>query len=64
MHTVCCAGIGLTLGVAEIDSIIVLDTQKAVDAFTKNQVSTQPWRFFLLSESTQHCLLKLLKVRS
>ena len=35
----CCAGIGLTLGVAEIDSIIVLDSQKAVDAFVKNQVS-------------------------
>ena len=33
-----CAGVGLTLGVAEIDSIIVLDSQKAVDAFVKSQV--------------------------
>jgi len=37
----CCAGLGLTLGAAEIDSIIVLDSQKAVDAFTKNQVITR-----------------------
>ena len=34
-----CTGIGLTLGAAEIDSILVLDTQKAVDAFQKSQAS-------------------------
>ncbi|EFN55670.1 hypothetical protein CHLNCDRAFT_133895 [Chlorella variabilis] len=35
--TVTAAGLGLTLGYTEIDSIIVLDTPEAVQSFTKSQ---------------------------
>ena len=32
------AGVGLTLGYAHVDSLIVIDKQSAVEAFTKSEV--------------------------